>query len=164
MTDESGAARTSEVAHILRGVTEEVGVRIFDEWTSADSYLFRGPHGRLEHFGYSEDLGHWKRGPYCRVGVLRDRLAKAARGHSQWSGWRLIRRDELGGAEPVVVDDVSTPVRCTLCHERFESGNAFGWHLADVHQEDTDDKSRYCVEVLEDQHTLGRFSGGGRHA
>jgi len=151
---------TDGTDRILDIVSEEIGVRIFDEWGDSDQYIFRGPHGRLESVTWSDELGHWKRGPYCIEGELRGRLSKAVSGHSQWSGWRYVRRDELGNAEPVVVDGVSFPVRCTLCHERFPSGNAFGWHLADDHERDNDDKSEFYVEVPEQQHTLDSFNGG----
>lgn len=145
---------------ILDVVSEEIGVRIFDEWVPRDQFVFRGPHGRLESVTWSSELGHWKRGPYCIEEVHHARLSKAVNGHSQWSGWRYVRRDELGEAKPVVVDGVSTPVRCTLCHERFQSGNAFGWHLADEHERDTDDKSEFFVEVPDQQRTLDSFNGG----
>lgn len=149
------------IGQILTIVSEDIGVQIFDEWTSTDQYVFRGPHGRLESVTWSDELGHWKRGPYCIEETLRDRLSKAIRGHTQWSGWRYVRRNDLGEAEAVVVDGVSTPVRCTLCHERFPSGNAFGWHLADIHERDTDDKSQYWTKVPENQQTLGRFIADG---
>lgn len=145
---------------ILDVVSEEIGVRIFDELTSTDQFLFRGPHGRLESVKWSDELGHWKRGPYCIEQVLRDRLSKAITGDFQWSGWRYVRRDELGEAEPVVIDGISAPVRCTLCHERFPSGNTFGWHLADQHERDTDDKSEFYIKVPEKQRTLDSFNGG----
>jgi len=141
---------------ILDTVSEDNGVQIFDEWADSDQFVFRGPHGRLESLTWSDNLGHWKRGPYCIEETLRDRLSKALSSHSQWSGWRHVRRDELGEAEPVVID-ISNCVKCTLCHERFPSGNAFGWHLADVHERDVDDKSEFLIEVPESQHTLGNF-------
>jgi hypothetical protein len=152
----TGDKSTSDTDRILDVVSEAVGVRIFDEWTGTDQFVFRGPHGGLESLTWSDKLGHWKRGPYCIENTLRDRLSKATNGHSQWSGWRHVRRDELGEAEPVVVE-ISNPVRCTLCHERFPSGNAFGWHLADVHERDVDDKREFFTEVPESQHTLGNF-------
>ena len=93
----------SVVDRILDVVSEETGVRISDDWTSSDQYIFRGPHGRLESISPSDDLGHWKRGPYCIEATLRDRLEKAIEGHSQWSGWRYVGRNQVGNLEPVIV-------------------------------------------------------------
>ena len=144
---------------VLGAISADVGVRVIDKWTETDDYLFRGPHGRLEHLSYSENLRQWKRGLYQIDEELRKRLVHAIDGYSQHGGWCYVRRDELGEPEPVVVD-ISEPARCTLCNERFPSGNAFGWHLADVHEIDTDDKMQFAVSEPESQHTLGKWAGG----
>ncbi|VTT88007.1 hypothetical protein DM2_1341 [Halorubrum sp. DM2] len=157
MTDRSGDNRLADT--ILDTLTSSVGVRVIDEWTSSDTYLFRGPHGRLEHLHYSENLDHWKRGLYQIDGVLRSKLVDSIVGHPQWSGWHYVRRDKLGEPKPVVIG-ISEPFRCKVCDERFPSGNAFGWHLADVHEIDTEDKMDYAVPEPEEQHTLAKWAGG----
>lgn len=143
---------------ILTTISGDVGVRIFHELVG-DDYLFRGPHGRMEHRSYSDNLGHWKRGLYHIDEELRNRLIRSIENRSEYVGWCYVRRTELGEPEPVVVD-ISEPVRCNLCNDRFPSGNAFGWHLADVHMIDTDDKMEYAVSEPEKQHTLGKWAGG----
>jgi len=144
---------------VLGQLSPGLGVRIIDEWANKDHYLFHGPHGRLEHVSYSETLDQWKRGLYQIDEVLRDRLVSAIDGDPQFTGWSYVRRERLGEPEPVVID-ISEVARCTLCDERFSSGNAFGWHLADVHQIDTDDKMEFAVPEPEDQHTLNKWAGG----
>lgn len=164
MSDNDTDNSTDGTDRILDVVSEEIGVCVLDEWTMSHQFIFRGPHGRLESIKYSDNLGHWKRGPYCIEETLRKRLEKAINGHTQWSGWRHVRRSAIGEEKPTVVDGVSESVRCTLCHERFPSGNAFGWHLADVHEVDTDEKEDYYTTVPEGQRTLDRFAraDGGR--
>jgi len=144
---------------ILREISARLGVKVINDWSGKDDYLFRGPHGRLECLKYSEKLGQWKRGLYHIDEVLRDSLVSAIDGHPQFAGWSYVRREQLGDPEPVVID-ISEPARCTLCDERFPSGNAFGWHLADVHQLDTDDKMEFAVPEPENQHTLNKWVGG----
>ena len=159
-SDRSGDGGSQTLADVvLRNLSPRFGVRLMDEWTGKDSYLFRGPHGRLEHVHYSENLEQWKRGLYQIDDVLRDRLDSAIDGHPQYAGWCYVDRTEVGEPEPVAID-ISEPTRCTLCNERFPSGNAFAWHLADVHQIDTDDKMQFAVPEPESQHTLGKWAGG----
>lgn len=66
---------------------------------------------------------------------------------------------DLGTPELVVLDS-STPVECTRCFERFPSGNAFDWHLADIHEIDADDPKQFAVEVPENQPPLSEWVGG----
>jgi len=157
--DQSGDGTDQLTAEILDTISADLGVCVLDEWATSDDYLFRGAHGRLEHLHYSEDLGQWKRGLYQVDEVLRNRLSRAIAEHPQFGGWHYVRRDELEEPEPVVVE-ISKPQRCSLCDERFPSGNAFGWHLADVHQIDTDDKMEFAVAEPESQHTLGKWADG----
>ncbi|OYR57728.1 C2H2-type zinc finger protein [Halorubrum halodurans] len=160
MSDDGSADGVDHLADVvLANLSVGLGVRIIDEWGSKDDYLFHGPHGRLEHVSYSENLDQWKRGLYQIDEVLRDRLVNAIDGHPQFAGWSYVRREQLGEPEPVVID-ISEPARCTLCDERFPSGNAFGWHLADVHQIDTEDKMEFAVPEPENQHTLNKWAGG----
>lgn len=161
MTDQFG----DDVGGVLDRITSNEGLRVLSTYTP-DSYLFRGPHGRVESFTDKTDkeaVGHWTRGAYVQQDALVLELEKAANENPFYTGTERITRDVLGDVEPLVIE-ISEPCRCTLCHERFPSGNAFGWHLADVHEIDTDDKTEYSTTVPDGQHTLGGFSGGEARA
>jgi hypothetical protein len=160
LSDDEVTQRLAE--RVLQSLTAEIGVQVVDDITGVDDYLFRGPHGQLEHIRYSEELDQWKRGLYGRDSELRKRLAWSMRigRYDEYIEWRHVHRDTLSEPEPVILER-SEPMACSLCYEKFPSGNAFGWHLADVHEVDTDDKMQYTLdEVEEGQPTIGNWSGG----
>jgi hypothetical protein len=149
---------SSVTERILDVVSEEIGVRIYDSWLDQEDCLFRGPHGLLESIGWNDRHECWTRSPYCRQPVLRGYVEKATSGHSQYTAWNYVTREEIGEPEPVV-SEVSDWVRCSLCGDEFDGGNPLAWHLADDHELAEDvHQMEYAAKIPSGQQSLARYA------